>query len=228
MQLTRREFLLLSGSVLFWSCGGVESNDQLPAPDFYLIGNQSKIAETAHDISKSFLANPHRRYRVGISENENLVFELVNSRGLANYPYLRVSHERLENGKLHIEPINFLWGLDSTEGLSIVMKDDSGKEIKREKIQSSTRSVEDWIKLGAKAVALGFIFWLGAGIVKFLAAAIGFIAFNIMVIGLLLAAGAIAVAILNKLGIDWQQLKSFVEKGIQFFEDFLRQIFNSL
>ncbi len=156
--LPEESFFCFQARFFFWSCGGVESNDQLPAPDFYLIGNQSKIAETAHDISKSFLANPHRRYRVGISENENLVFELVNSRGLANYPYLRVSHERLENGKLHIEPINFLWGLDSTEGLSIVMKDDSGKEIKREKIQSSTRSVEDWIKLGAKAVALGFIF----------------------------------------------------------------------
>lgn len=230
MQLTRREFLLFSTSILLSGCGGIEDANKLPAPDFYLSGDHNTIAETTSNILKSFLYNSNstKKIRVGISDEENIVFQLINSRGLANYPYLRVSHEKLENGRLHTEHLNFLWSLSPTEGLSVVMKDDSGKEIKREKIQSSTRSIEDWIKLGAKAVALGFIFWFGAGIVKLLAAAIGFIAFNIMVIGLLLAAGAIAAAILNKLGIDWQQLKMFLNRGIQFFEDFLKQISNSL
>lgn len=229
--MTRRGFLRLSlvypFLFSFSGCGSgsgiFAEKNQLPQADFYLNSNDD-IAGTVQKIIRAVSDNPDRSYRVRIADDQNLVFQIVkpsSSQGLANYPYLRLTSEKIEG----IKSTNFLWGLDAN-GLSIVLKDDTGKEITRQPIFNRNRRTEDWLVLGAKAAALGFVFWIAAGITKILAAAIGFIAFNVMIIGLLLAAGTIVVEIFRRLGIDlnWQSFRQLIERSAEFFRELLRQV----
>lgn len=238
MELTRREFILLLSLPFLKGCGGASQlvRDQLPQPDVQLEENQEAVSK-AIDVARSFLDNSRRQpIRVGISEGQNLVFQIVHpnssSRSLANYPYLKITSEKIERGQLVVSSANFLWGIDHQDLLSIVIKDDTGKEIARQSIPIKSREKNEvnWLKAGITAAMIGLITWIGAGIGRLILAAVGFIAFNLMVIGLLVAAGSIVVEILRRLGVELS-LKGFKEllnKSVEFFKNLLNELADSL
>ncbi|MCS7265978.1 MAG: hypothetical protein NZ805_14240 [Armatimonadetes bacterium] len=118
----------------------------------------------------------------------------VNYRHLsaANYRHLQIV--RKSTG----EAVNLLWGW---KGLlpSIKFTDDRVNTLRARNGQileigfvdidgSRGRQALDWIETGVKVAAVAFAIWLGAGIARDTLSAIGFLAFNAMVLGLLVAA----------------------------------------
>ncbi|MCS7200722.1 MAG: hypothetical protein NZ822_01050 [Patescibacteria group bacterium] len=238
MELTRREFILLLSLPFLKGCGGASQlvRDQLPQPDVQLEESQETVSK-AIDVVRSFLDNPRRQpIRVGVSEGQNLVFQIVhpnsNSRSLANYPYLKITSEKIERGQMVVSSANFLWGIDPQNLLSIVIKDDTGKEIARQSIPIKSREKNEvnWLKAGITAAIVGLIAWIGAGIGRLILAAVGFIAFNLMIIGLLVAAGYLVVEILRRLGVELslQGFKELLNKSVEFFKNLLNEMADSL
>jgi hypothetical protein len=119
--------------------------------------------------------------------------------GAARYRHVRV--ERETTG----EAANLLWG---REGLypSIKLTDDNGRTIVKDGkdlefsfqlAQRKGRDPRSWLELGIKIAAIALLVWLGASILKPIVAAIAFIAFNAMVIGIAIAGVALLVVVVR-------------------------------
>jgi hypothetical protein len=136
---------------------------------------------------------------------EVLAFSFVD-KGAANYRHLRVV--RGSTG----EAVNLLWGM---KGLlpSIRLADDRGNTIRSrdgrlleigfsEVSGAKGRQALDWIAIGVKVAAIAFALWLGAQIGRAALGAIAFLAFNAMVLGLLVAGIAVISPAIEP-AIDW-------------------------
>lgn len=233
--ITRRKFLsrlLVLPGVFITGCAGNNGfkppAQKLPQPDFILSGNETEMTTQARKIVEVFSEDFNKPYRLRVfnenGEPENFVFQLVRG-NLADYPYLRISRERLINNQLIIDAGNFLFRLNGLR-LRIQVVDDQGNPL-AEVPFSLTRirqSASEWISLGIKVAAITFLIWAGAGIVKFIAGLIGFIAFNVMMIGILIFGAGLALEILRLTGINWDDIKRFVEMSIEFLVQFFREL----
>jgi regulator of protease activity HflC (stomatin/prohibitin superfamily) len=92
------------------------------------------------------------------------------------------------------EVANFRFGGSITQGITLQMTDDEGRVLTKngQRLEFSlfdtrtrTRAPQDWIATGIKIAALAFLIWLGAVITRGVAAAVGFVAFNLIILGLL-------------------------------------------
>jgi len=166
--------------------------------------------------------------------SEILSFQLVRNRA-ADYPHLRVA--RPKTG----EVANLLFGGSLTQGITLQMTDDAGQVLTKngQRLEFSlfdartrSRAPQDWIATGIKIAALAFLIWLGAVITRGVAAAIGFVAFNLMILGLLAVAAGVTIPILkwiiNTSGLDWESIKRFIEQTLDTLITLLRDIIDWL
>ncbi|MFN4180571.1 MAG: hypothetical protein ACK4I8_09685 [Armatimonadota bacterium] len=210
-RLSRRELieaLLVSPIALVSGCSGGDGKSPdifAPPPDLVLDGNESRLASLVRNqFSRLYelAQNPGSTLRIGIPNGrgmEVLRFSFHDS-GAANYRHLRVVRESTG------EVANLLWGW---KGLmpSIKFTDDWGNVLRSKNGQVleigfadvkgvKGRQASDLIATGVKVAAIAFAIWLGAGIARGVLSAIGFLAFNAMVLGLLAAGiGVISPAI---------------------------------
>ena len=138
------------------------------------------------------------------------------------------------------EVVNLVWGMKSILP-SIKGVDDSGKtlvvggkslEFPVENVTKS-RGTADLVALGVKVAAVAFAVWLGAGVARVAIAATGWLAFNALVLGLVVAAGAVAVSvakpILDFFGIHGvEDVKNIFAWSVESITSLLIQIKESL
>jgi len=202
--LSRRSLLkVLLGSplVAIVGCGGDSGTfpSLVPPPDLVLGGEEARLADLVKQQLprlKQLAQNPITSLRIGIPNGrgiEVLAFSFAD-KGAENYRHLRVVRESTG------EAVNLLWGM---KGLlpSIRLADDKGNTISRngrlleigfsDVSKPKGRQALDWIAIGVKVAAVAFALWLGAQIGRAVLGAIAFLAFNAMVLGLLIAGLAV-------------------------------------
>ncbi len=236
--LNRREFfkwLALAGGAV--GCGDKLTGPSQPQADIVLGESETGLIETAgRQFNRlwGMAQNPGREVTVGFSvagTAEVLRMSFVKNQS-ADYTHLRVV--RQSTG----EAANLLWGMENFLP-AIKLADDTGRVLVKDGREisvdfASTKVVSesgladiDLLELGAKVAIIALAIWLGAVVGKVILAAIGFIAFNAMVLGLLvLALGAVS-PLLEKLAdiTGWrvEDVKGFIESGTarlkELFED---------
>jgi len=91
-----------------------------------------------------------------------------------------------------------------------------------------TRAPQDWIEQGIRIAALAFIVWLGAVLARGVAAAVGFVAFNLIIIGLLVVAAGLILPILRwiveETGLNLDGVQRFIEQTAQTIATLLREV----
>ncbi|MBU2471672.1 MAG: hypothetical protein KKF20_04630 [Bacteroidetes bacterium] len=241
--INRRRFIaslsIISTAPFLKSCESfISSSEPKPIqPDIALEGSEENIASTCkeqYSTIKYLYENPGVEKTIGYYEGRRMKILRISFRKdeLASYPHLRLVKN--ESG----EAANILWG---AEGLfpSIKFVDDKGNTItvggrKMEfaiKTQSKTAKALtpfDWLILGIKIFAAALVIWIGASIAKYIAAAIAFIAFNAMVIGLLLVGLSLLIPliqwILSITGWDMDYITNLFSKTINELANILMEI----
>jgi hypothetical protein len=243
---TRSELLLLAmvsgAAVLISGCGGGAS-----APvqnELALItADENQLAPQLRTLYQTLfrIAEPMRERRRPESEPlrmriattngaESLVLQLVRN-DAGDYPHPRVYRPRTG------EHANFVFGGSLSQGITLRLTDDQGRLLQRdgERLEFSlfntrqrARAPRDWIEQGIRIAALAFVVWLGAVLVRGVAAAVGFVAFNLIILGLLAAAAGVTLPILrwivDETGLDWESIRRFIEQTAQTIATLLRDI----
>lgn len=166
--------------------------------------------------------------------DEPLVFTLVRN-GAGDYPHLRIA--RPKTG----EHANFVFGGSVAQGITLRLTDDQGRVLQRDgrplefalfDARSRSRAPQDWIATGIRIASLAFLVWIGAVVVRGVAAAVGFVAFNLIVLGLLAAGLGVAIPVirwfLESSGIDWETVRRFVEQTAETIIALLRSVADGL
>ncbi len=237
MFIDRREFIALAAaggiSLILDGCGG----DGPTQPDLVLTGTESDaqtLADQFHRL-EGLAKNPGNHYRVGFNPNsraaEVLDFSIQPKNDFAVYPHLQVRRESTG------ETANLVfWRKDLSPGVRFV--DNQGKTLVKNnrpielsladfsQNRSLPTTAADWIKLGVEVAAIAFAIWLGAKIAGWILAAIAFVAFNLMVLAIVVAAVAVVAPLIEWLikvtGLNWQNVKNFfdqlVSQIIQLFQ----------
>ncbi len=248
---TDEELLLITilGGAVLWlgGCGG-SSRQTLQADlalthsdDEHTLASQlNRLYQPLSDRARPMQDSRQKAsqpFNIQIETNagpEMLSFQLVRNQA-ANYPHLRVV--RPKTG----EVANFRFGGSLTEGITLQMTDDTGQVLTKngQRLEFSlfdtrarTRAPEDWIAKGIKIAALAFVIWLGAVITRGVAAAVGFVAFNLMILGLLAVAAGVTIPILKWIidtsGLDWERIRRFIEQTLNTLITLLRDIMDWL
>ncbi len=204
-KVNRRKFIKIAGllslspffSSLLSSCANTISSlsEKEPKPDLILEGDEKTIAEKIkgqYQRLKSLYENPGKELTIAFPQGGRYNYLKISfSRdNLADYPHLKLVNWATG------EMTNVLWG---REGLYPTIKfvDNSGKVIIKNGYRlefpitgtstvKRTSSAIDWLILGLKVFAVALLIWLGFTIAKYIVSAIAFVAFNAMVIGLIL------------------------------------------
>lgn len=231
--LTRRKLLrlLLSSPVVVTLGCGSGSSVQFPQTlplDLVFDGDENQLASTVRaQFSQlySLASNPGMTFRIGVPNGQGIEVFTFSFRdgGAANYRHLRVVRESTG------EVANLLWGW---KGLlpSIKFTDDNGNTLRTKNGQvleigfvdvatSKGRQALDLIATGVKVAAVAFAIWLGAGIARSILSALGFLAFNAMVLGLLAATVGVTLP-----AIRWVLQNITLEDVRQFFNQLVNDI----
>jgi hypothetical protein len=206
-----------------------------PTPDTTLTASLENLAETLQSQYarvKTLAEDATSAMRIGFpGENGQEVLSLmIVSSGAARYPHVRIVRESTG------DVANLLWGRQGVYP-SIKFADDAGTTIIKggrplefsfHSVQREGRGPISWLELGIKIAAIGLLFWLGASILKPIVAAIAFIAFNAMVIGIAVV-GVVVVAgivrwILDVTGWGMEDVRRMFERTGDEIERLLRQV----
>jgi len=244
--LTRREFLksmlslapVLISPGLISSCSRVISPDEKKPPDISL---ESDIDQVSYTVKNQFdrlnkLVSEGRSFRVGFPADygsEVLEFSFV-SNDAASYKHLRVVRE--SDGSA----VNLVWGSKNLSP-SVKFTDDAGNTLViggRELEISLSDVFEGWsdlssgelLKLGIKMVAIGFAVWLGAKVASLFISAISFLAFNALVLGLLIVGATIVITILKwiieKTGWTVSDVEELFRQTLNYIINLINEIIN--
>ncbi len=249
IKIPRRKFLkslaFLSLVPLAQSCkssifSSTEDGSQSkPKVDILLEGTEEDVAKSIqdkYDMLKSLYDNPGKELTIGFVQDGTynvLKLSFVND-DIVSYPHLKLVNTRTG------EVANVVWGIDGLYP-SIKFVDNSGRTIVKNgrtlefslKISSSKRvneinSPSDWILIGIKVFAVALLLWIGFSVVKYIVSAIAFVAFNAMVIGLVLAGLGIVVQviqwILDRTGITLDDVIEFFRRTIEEIINILRDV----
>ncbi len=242
-KLNRRRFIaslsIISGAPFLKSCESFisESEPHPTQPDINLEGSEEQIASVCKEqfsTIKYLYENPGVEKTIGYLDGRRMKLLRISFKkdALASYPHLRLVKN--DSG----EAANIIWG---AEGLypSIKFVDDRGKTITAGgrlmefAIKSNAKIVNaltplDWLILGMKIFAAALVIWIGASLVKYIAAAIAFIAFNAMVIGLLLVGLSLLIPliqwILSITGWDMDYISNIFSRTINQLTNLLLEI----
>jgi len=193
--------------------------------DIILDGSEEEIASSVkkqYPLLKTMADNPRTEktiaFRTSAGTASFIKFSVVKDK-LASYHHLRLQKE---NG----EVANILWGMDGIYP-SIKFTDENGKtlNINRKEMEFPLKSTNgslstpiDWLILGIKIFAAALFIWIGASILKYVLAAIAFIAFNAIAIGAVVAGLAIIIPlikwVIEKTGWTLSSIAEFFERTI--------------
>ncbi|MDD5433662.1 MAG: hypothetical protein PHE77_03340 [Candidatus Pacebacteria bacterium] len=200
-------------------------------PELLLTGNVVKDAEAIKKIYyriEQIVNNRFDQIRIGwLDENENirvtaLSWRKQNDKDLGHLTL--IDEETGEETALRFGWKKLSPSVKFTDEQENILFDHKGQEMEyalldfnKKGAPGKIKDATDWLILGIKAVALGFAIWLGAKIVGLVAGAIAFVAFNAMIIGLVLAGavvlGAIVKWVLDKTGWDYDTARDFFGKA---------------
>ena len=194
----------------------------VPKVDILLEGTEEQIAQkiqNKHTVLQDLYDNPGKELKIGFLQDNNyniLKLSFVKD-DIVSYPHLKLFNTKSN------EVANVIWGIDGIYP-SIKFVDNSGNIIVKngkpleftlklpEKL-NKVYSPSDWILIGIKIFGIALVLWLGFTIAKYIIAALAFIAFNAMAIGLVLVGAAIVIQIikwiLEKTGITFNDVVSF-------------------
>ncbi|MEJ5352639.1 MAG: hypothetical protein WHS65_13710 [Melioribacteraceae bacterium] len=217
-----------------WLFGG-ENNNSNNNADLILTGSEKEIASKIKEQYSliEFLANNiNKEKTIAYYDNgqlKKLSLSIVKDK-LASYPYLRITKKESN------ESVNILWGMDGIYP-SLKFVDNTGKLIEKnghvmefalKKTEDKDYSPTDWLKLGIKIFAYGLLIWLGATVLKYVVSAISFIAFNALVLGIVIAGITLIVPIIkwliNLTGWKKEDIKDMFNKTINDILAFLLDV----
>ncbi len=250
-QINRRKFIkittLLSlspflSSILNSCANSISSvSEKEPKPDLVLEGDEKTIAEkikNQYQMLKSLYENPGKELTIAFPQGGRYNYLKISfsKDDLADYPHLKLVNWATG------ERANVLWG---REGLNPTIKfvDNYGNvitkngyrlefQIKGSSTGKRTKSAVDWLILGIKVFALALAIWLGFTIAKYIVSAIAFVAFNAMVIGLILVGLSVFIPlvkwILDLTGITIDDVISLFAMAVDLIVSTLINIVNYL
>lgn len=194
----------------------------VPKVDILLEGTEEQIAQSVqnkHTILQDLYNNPGKELTIGFMQDNSyntLKLSFIKDE-LVSYPHLRLVNTRTN------EIANVIWGMDGINPLikfvdnygNVIYKNGKALEFslnlpgKLNKVNSPA----DWILTGIKIFGIALVLWLGFTIAKYIIAALAFLAFNAMAIGLVLVGAAIVIQvirwILERTGITMNDVVSF-------------------
>jgi hypothetical protein len=250
-QVNRRKFIkittLLSlspflSSILNSCANSISSvSEKEPKPDLVLEGDEKTIAEkikNQYQMLKSLYENPGKELTIAFPQGGRYNYLKISfsKDDLADYPHLKLVNWATG------ERVNVLWG---RKGLNPTIKfvDNYGNvitkngyrlefQIKGSSTGKRTKSAVDWLILGIKVFALALAIWLGFTIAKYIVSAIAFVAFNAMVIGLILVGLSVFIPlvkwILDLTGITIDDVISLFAMAVDLIVSTLINIVNYL
>lgn len=226
----------------FWGEGETGTNRDRPSQpkvDILLEGTEEQIAQALqnkHSLIQDLYNNPGKEISIGFTQDRNynvLKLSFVND-NIVSYPHLKMVNTSTN------EVANVVWGIDGIYP-SIKFVDNYGNVIIKNgkplefalNIPSKLNKVNspsDWIIIGIKVFGIALILWIGFSIVKYIAAAIAFIAFNAMAIGLVLAGAALVIQvlkwILDRTGITMNDVVVFFQRAVSSIVNLLIEVMN--
>jgi hypothetical protein len=241
-------FALLGGALLVLSgCGGgsaptpAQADLALNATDDAFNASRlrslyAKLSAMAEPMrQRSTRESPPLHFQIPTTQgDETLIFNLVRN-GAGDYPHLHIA--RPKTG----EHVNFVFGGSVAQGITLRLTDDQGRVMQRDgrtlefalfDTRSRSREPQDWIATGIRIAALAFLVWIGAVVARGVAAAVGFVAFNLIVLGILAAGLGVAIPVirwfLETSGTDWETVRRFVEQTAETIIVLLREVANWL
>lgn len=180
--------------------------------------------------------DPAKRFRMAfpVGSNTEILEIAMATGGAARYRHVRVVRETTG------EAVNLVWGREGVYP-SIKLADDSGRTIIKDArplefsfglARREGTGPRSWLELGIQIAAIALLVWLGASILKPIVAAIAFIAFNAMVIGIAIAGVSLFVAlvqwILNVTGWTMEEGRAMFERSIEEIAQSLREVTENL
>jgi|GEM_PF-567681 len=181
---------------------------------------------------KALAQNERQRARIlfpTATSTEAVTMSIVTG-GAALYRHVRIVRE--SSG----EVANLLWGREGIHP-SIKLADDAGRTLVKDGkslefnfglVRREGRGSQSWLELGIKIAAIALAVWLGASILKPIIAAIAFVAFNAMVIGIVVAGVALLVGIvrfiLDVTGWKLADVQAMFERTATQLQEFLRMV----
>ncbi len=247
----RRKFIKITGlltlshlfSSIFNSCASTISvvTEKAPKPDLILEGDEKTIAEKIkgqYQKLRSLYENPGKELTIAFRQGDRYNYLKISfsKDNLADYPHLKLVNWATG------EKANVLWG---RKGLYPTIKfvDNSGNiitkngyrlefQIKGPSNGKRTKSTIDWFMLGLKVFALALAIWLGFTIAKYIISAIAFVAFNAVVIGLILVGLSVFIPlvkwILDLTGITIDDIISLFTMSVDFIVSTLMELVSYL
>lgn len=212
----------------FWSDDNTGTNRDRPSipakpnVDILFEGTEEQIAQkiqNKHTVIQDLYNNPGKELTIGFPQEDNynvLKISFIKDE-IVSYPHLRLVNKKTN------EVANVIWGMDGIYP-SIKFVDNSGNTIIKngralefslnlpERL-SKINSPVDWILNGIKIFGIALVLWLGFTIAKYIIAALAFIAFNAMAIGLVIVGAVIIIQIIKWIlditGITMSDIVSF-------------------
>lgn len=147
--------------------------------------------------------------------------KLILKNSTAGEAYVEINAMNLAPGKN--SELDLWPELKFTDMSGNVLRDREGKllqfsfaDFKKEKMSAS-----DWLLLGVKVFAVGLALWLGFKIIGLVIAGIAWLAFNLLVLGILMSAVAAFAWLINKTGWNFEGVRIF----FQSFSERIREIY---
>jgi hypothetical protein len=207
--------------------------------DIELTSDREQLVRTLksqYEKLKAMALDESQRIRIvfaGVNGPEALIASIV-AGGAARYRHVRLVRESTG------ETVNLLWGQEGIHP-SIKLADDAGQTIVKDGkalefsfglVRREGRGPRSWLELGIKIAAIALLVWLGASILKPIIAGIAFIAFNAMVIGIVIAGVALMVAvvrwILGITGWTLEDVAVFFRRSIEELKQFLAAVITAM
>jgi len=169
--------------------------------------------------------------------NDSFVYLRHRINQSADYRHIVIEKE---NG----ETANLLWGWKGIKP-SVRLADNSGKTIIVDGVElefaissdsgtdgPSNQTANDFLILAMKVLGIAIAIWLGASVIKLVAAAIAFVAFNAMTFAFIAIAGSLAYFILKRvldyMGWTYDDVVNFLIQSWNRILDLLEQLYLSL
>lgn len=226
MKYKRRGFLkvsgLLLGSLFFPACGREENEFEkiLPPADLGLVGNESDSEKVESQWEKmQKVAKGEENLKVGFPDESGK--RQILDVGIENHRLVLTNFRTGQKAYVDLDTINLapgqkdnldLWPqLKFTDAAGDVLRDTNGGllQFSFSDFIEEDMTAAGWLLLGVKVFAAGLAVWLGFKIAGAIIAAIAWLGFNLLVLGILIGAISVFSWLINLTGWNWGEVKNF-------------------